>query len=289
MSAFPDNPLRLFSDYVAVTGVGRLELEPHGDPELSGKRLGLLNGASWITLWCSYFGRLYLPGVQLINVGNDAVQHNYTRAYAKGESCPPQSSIKMFVRAARDLVELANVDAILITCSTMNRSYEAVAEAVDVPVVQIDMPMMEAAVHHGGKVLVVATLVTTVKSTQALLQETAQRLGKAVTYSGVTVEEAWRCLAAGDVQGHNALLAEAIREASARELIACVILAQLSMTVFTLSYPNPEAEFGLPVFTSGQAGFQRMRRILWRHSLTSASAATGCKTSETPYTQTDGP
>jgi len=256
------DPLRLFSDYVAVTGIGRLEPEPNGDPALLGKRLGLINGACWITLWCDYFGKLYLPGVQLVNAANDAVQLNFTRAFANGEPCPPQSNIEAFVRTARDLVELGDVDAILITCSTMNRSYGAVSKAVDVPVVQIDMPMMEAAVHHGGKVLVIATLVTTVKSTQALLQETAQRLCTTVTYTGVNVEEAWHRLSEGDVQGHNILLAQAIREAKACEPLGCVVLAQLSMTAFALSYPDPEAEFGLPVFTSGQTGFQRMREIL---------------------------
>jgi Asp/Glu/hydantoin racemase len=262
MPTFPDDPIRLFSDYVAVTGIGRLEPEPNGDPALLGKRLGLINGACWVMLWCDYFGKLYLPGVQLVNAANDAVQLNFTRAFANGEPCPPQSNIEVFVRTARDLVELADVDAILITCSTMNRSYGAVSKAVDVPVVQIDMPMMEAAVHHGGKVLVIATLVTTVESTQALLQETAQRLGTTVTYTGVTVEEAWHRLSEGDVQGHNTLLAQAIREAKAREPLGCVVLAQLSMTAFALSYPDPEAEFGLPVFTSGQIGFQRMREIL---------------------------
>ena len=262
MSIFPADPLRLFSDCVSLTGVVRLEPELDGDPAFLGKRLGLINGASWITLWCTYFGRLYLPGVQLVNAGNDAVQLNFMRAFANGEPCPPQSSIDAFVRTARDLVELADVDAILITCSTMNRSYRAVSEAVDVPVVQIDMPMMEAAVNHGGKVLVIATLVTTVRSTQALLEETAQRLGKTITSTGVTVKEAWERLAVGDIQGHNALLTEAIREATARETLACVVLAQLSMSVFAIAYPDAEAEFGLPVLTSGQTGFQHMREIL---------------------------
>lgn len=264
MTTLPEDPVRLFSDYVALTGVAQLEPELGGDPMLVGKRLGLINGASWITLWCNYFGRLYLPGVQLVNAGNDAVQLNFTRAFVNGEPCPPQSSIDAFARFARDLVDLADVDAILITCSTMNRSYSAVAEAVDVdvPVVQIDMPMMEAAVNHGGKVLVIATLVTTVKSTQALLEETAERLGKTVTSTGVTVEEAWHRLAAGDIQGHNDLLAETIRNATANETFGCVVLAQLSMSILALSYPDAEAEFGLPVYTSGQAGFQRMREIL---------------------------
>ena len=262
MPAWPDDPLRLFSDYVAVTGLPRLEPEPGGDPALLGKRLGLLHGASWVALWSNYFGRLYLPGVKLVNASNDAVQLNFMRAYADGELCPPQSSIEAFVRAARDLVELAGVDAILITCSTMNRSYGAVAEAVDVPVVQIDRPMMEAAVHQGGRVLVIATLATTVKSSQALLEETAQSLGRTVTSAGLTVEEAWHRLAAGDVLGHNALLARAIREATARETFGCVVLAQLSMAIFVLSTPDAEAEFGLPVLNSGQTGFQRMGEML---------------------------
>jgi hypothetical protein len=49
------------------------------------------------------------------------------------------------------------------------------------------------------------------------------------------------------------------------ETLSCVILAQLSMTVFLLSHPDPQAEFGIPVLTSGQCGFEfvrnQMRRI----------------------------
>jgi aspartate/glutamate racemase len=144
----------------------------------------------------------------------------------------------------------------------MNRSYPAVVQAVRLPVVQIDQPMMEAAVQHGGKILVIATLVTTVNSTLALLRETAQRLGKPADGFGVTVEAAWHRLCEGDIAAHNELLARAIRDAQAREKIDCVVLAQLSMSVFALAYPDPIAEFGVPVFNSGQCGFQRMREIL---------------------------
>jgi aspartate/glutamate racemase len=260
--SLPDTPLRLFADYMSVTGVPHLEPEPRGDPALVGKRLGLLNGSSWITLLCNYFGKLYLPGVQLVNAGSDAVQLNFMEAHSRAEPCPPPINIQVFARMARDLVELADVNAILITCSTMNRSYAAVADAVDVPVVQIDMPMMEAAINHGGKILVVATHGPTVKSTQALLLETAGRMGVDVAYTGTTVEAAWHRLAEGDVQGHNALLAEALRAAQAREALGCALLAQLSMSVFALSYPDTKEEFGIPVFTSAQAGFQRVRELL---------------------------
>ena len=258
--------VRLFADYLCVTGVAHTGPEPAGDPRLLGKRLGLLNGCSWVVLWANYFGRLYLPGAHLINVANEAVQVNFMEAHHRGEPVPPQSNIDAFVRYARDLVELGNVDAVLLTCSTMNRAYGQVEDALEpygVPVVQIDQPMMERAVAHGGEVFVIATHGPTVKNTQALLRETAEEMGREVTFSGATIEEAWHRLAVGDVLGHNELLAEGIRvrQGQAGE-IGCVVLAQLSMTVFLLSHPDPVAEFGVPVFTSGQCGFERVYDLL---------------------------
>jgi len=259
------DPVQLFSDYLRVTGVAHTGPEAVGDPELLGKRLGLINGASWITFWSTYFGRLYLPGVHLLNVGNESVQVNFMEAHAAGLPCPPRPNVEAFVRYAQDLVDLGRVDAVMITCSTMNRAYrevEAVLRPRGVPVVQIDHPMMERAVAHGGRILVVATHGPTVASTQALLTETAAEMGQEVSFSGITVEAAWDRLAAGDVRGHNAVLAEALREAVTREAVSCVVLAQLSMAAILLSYPDLEEAFGLPVLTSAQCGFERMRQIL---------------------------
>jgi aspartate/glutamate racemase len=256
------DPVRLFGDYLKVGGVAHLGPEPEGDPALLGKRLGLINGSAWTLLWSNYFGRVYAPGAHLVNVGNEAVQLNFMQAHKDGKPTPPQSNIDTFVGYARDLVELADVDAIMITCSTMNRAYPAVQKAVSVPVVPIDRPMMERAVNHGGRVLVIATHGPTVNSTQQLLRETAAALGRTVTFSGLTIEDAWHKLAVGDVQGHNDALATAIRSDIQMEEIGCVVLAQLSMSVFLLSFPDPVAEFGVPVFTSGQCGFEYMRDLL---------------------------
>jgi hypothetical protein len=259
------DPIRLFSDYLRVTGVPHTGLESQGNPALIGKRLGLVNGSSWITLWANYFGRQYLPGVHLINVGNEAVQINFMQAYEDGKPVPPANNIVAFTRYAQDLVEMAQVDAVLISCSTMNRAYPQVAKALQpygVPVMQIDRPMMEAAVRHGGRLLVVATHGPTVENTQALLRETAADLGKLVEFSGLAIEEAWHRLAVGDVEGHNHLLADGIRVAFDKSDFGCVVLAQLSMTVFSLSYPDPIAEFGVPVLTSGRCGFEGVRDLL---------------------------
>jgi hypothetical protein len=259
-----DHPEQFFSQYIALSGIAHLEPEKQGNPSLLGKRLGLLNGSSWITAWSNYFGRLYLPGVHLVNVGNEAIQMNFMQAHAHGEPCPPQANIDRFVGYARDLVELAQVDAVLITCSTMNRSYQQVSTALEpygVPVIQIDMPMMEKAVAQGGKILVIATHGPTVASTQELLVETAQKQGVKVAFDGLTIEEAWHRLAAGDVAGHNQVLAEAIKSQVPGKY-SCVVLAQLSMSALLFSYPELQAEFNLPVLTSGQCGFEYAAEVL---------------------------
>lgn len=259
------DPLALFGGYMKAAGVPSLGPEPAEDPSLYGKKLGLLNGSAWIQLWSYYFGRLHLPGVKLVCAGNDAVQLNFMRAHESGAACPPARNIDLFARYARDLVELAGVDAILITCSTMNRSLPRVAEYVSefgVPVLQIDRPMMEKAVAIGGRVLIVATHGPTVASTRRLLEETAAETGRPLAYTGVTVEDAFVLLGEGRIEEHNRVIAKAIEESLDRQQVDQVVLAQLSMSVFSLSYPDPQKRFGVPVLTSGEEGFKRMGEIL---------------------------
>ena len=66
----------------------------------------------------------------------------------------------------------------------------------------------------------------------------------------------------GDIQLHNDIIAAAIRNAGAEGPIDRVVLAQLSMSVFTMSYPDPVSEFGVPVLCSGDEGFRRTAEVL---------------------------
>ena len=262
---FNVDPIQLFSDYMKVNGVPTLVEKTGPDPFLSGKKLGVVNGSTWISLWSTYFGKKILPGVKIINVGNEAVQLNFMRAHSLGEPCPPQINIDLFSNYARDLFNLINVDAILISCSTMNRAFKKVSEqmqSLSVPVVQIDEAMMEEAVKTGGKILIIATHGPTVKSTQNLLTETAVRLNKKVDFVGATIEEAFELLGAGRIVDHNQLNADTIHNVQQSEKIDIVVLAQLSMTVFSFSYPDSKAEFGVKVLTSGETGFHRAGEIL---------------------------
>ena len=257
--------IKLFGDYMKVTGVPTLKEAEGPNPELSGKRLGVVNGSSWTSLWSSYFGQQQLPGVKIINVGNEAVQLNFMDAYHNNRQVPPQSNIDLFRNYAEDLYNMHKVDAVLISCSTMNRAFKDVSEHMakfNVPVIQIDEAMMEEAVATNGKILVVATHGPTVKSTQNLLQETADKMGKKVDFAGATIEEAFDLLGDGDIAAHNKLIADTIKAAQAKEKIDVVVLAQLSMSVFAFSHPDPVADFGIPVLNSGQTGFKRAGEMI---------------------------
>ncbi len=264
MNRMPQDPLPLFEAYMRLYGTPTLAAEP-GEPGLSGKTLGIVNGSAWTTLWSVFFGRRHLPGVKLANVGNEAVQLNFMAAHAAGEACPPESNVRCFENYAADLVRLCGPDAILLTCSTMNRASASVRRMLDdsgIPLVQIDEPMMEEAVRIGGRTLVIATHGPTVANTQALLGETAARLGRELTFTGATIEDAFHLLGEGRIVEHNELIARTIDEVRAREPIDSVVLAQLSMAVFTLSHPNARARFEVPVLNSGDCGFRRVRELL---------------------------
>ena len=263
------DPFALFDAYLKVTGVASLEHPRAEDPSLQGRTLGIINGSSWIALWSTWFARLLLPGVKLVSAGNEAVQLSFMAAHRRGEAVPPQANIDLFARTAVDIVHLHPVDAILITCSTMNRAHPAVRDAVCeaarprvVPVVQIDEPMMERAVQTGARILAVATHGPTVENTKALLLETAERAARKVSVVCATVERAFDLLGDGDVRGHNEEVARVIRRETGRARFDAVVLAQLSMSAFMFSYPDRVAAFGLPVLTSGEEGFLKVREVL---------------------------
>lgn len=257
--------IRLFSDYMQVVGVPRLSFEESDNPALQNRKLGVINGSSWVSLWSSWFGKKHLKGAKIVNVGNEAVQLNFMGAHKRGEDVPPQINIDRFCSYARDLYELYDVDAIMISCSTMNRAYGKVAETMapfGVPVIQIDQEMMERAVSCGSRILIIATHGPTVRSTQALLEETAKAMGRSVSFVGSTIEDAFELLGEGKVEDHNEKIAAAIRQVQSREKIDVVVLAQLSMSVFSFSYPDPVEEFGVPVLNSGDTGFERAAKVL---------------------------
>ena len=114
---------------------------------------------------------------------------------------------------------------VLCTCSTIGDP----AESADVAavVMRVDRPMAERAVEAGSRVLVVASLESTVGPTTDLIRDAAENAGTDITLSTVVAEAAWAKFEAGDLDGYYAEVADAV--ARNAEGVDAIILAQGSM------------------------------------------------------------
>ncbi len=150
--------------------------------------------------------------------------------------------------AVRDALEEAvavGARAVLCTCSTIGAVAESAGADVGVPVLRGDRPMAAAAVAAGPRVVVAATLESTLEPTVALVEEESRRIGRPAEVRTLLVDGAWARFEAGDTEGCARLVAEAVDAVIDADAI---VLAQGSMApaqhltttaVPVLSSPRP--------------------------------------------------
>lgn len=135
--------------------------------------------------------------------------------------------------------------AVLCTCSTIGGVAEEAAAEAGVPVLRVDRPMAAAAVAEGARVVVLATVESTLGPTSSLIEDEARRAGRPVEVRTRLVEGAWELFDAGDVDGCARLVAAVADEVTDADAI---VLAQVSIagaqrsvttSVPVLSSPGP--------------------------------------------------
>ncbi|MDG5808689.1 aspartate/glutamate racemase family protein [Streptomyces ossamyceticus] len=154
------------------------------------------------------------PGLELRHfVAEDLL----TRAGTDGPA-----SVAGEVRALLDVAVAGGAAAVLCTCSSIG----AVAEATDVgvPVLRVDRPMAAAAVAAGPRIVVLATVRSTLAPTVALIEEEATG---PVDIRTLLLDDAWALFEAGDTEVYARAIARAADEVTDADAI---VLAQASMT-----------------------------------------------------------
>jgi aspartate/glutamate racemase len=149
---------------------------------------------------------------------------------------------------AEHIAHLASegADAVLVTCSSIGESVEKAAAAARVPVVRVDTRMAADAIETagaGGRIVVLATLEATLGPTGRLLERAAADAAEPPSVRAHVVPDAAAARSAGDVERHDLLVAEAVREAAAEADV--IVLAQASMAAAA-----DEAHVDVPVLTS---------------------------------------
>lgn len=219
---------------------------------LNNKTLGIIH-ASHITIDAMkpYIDQ-YLPEVTVMHLCDDTIQRDNIAA---GAGIIPKRNYSKFVEYAHNLEE-AGADMILLACSTFNYAAELARPMVDIPIAQIDRPMMEAAVRTGKRVGLLATLETTVPSSERLLQIAAREAGVEISIQKVLCSEAFAAYSRGEIEEHNRILMKAIETLSGEN--DCIVMAQLSMSALAPFIK----ESRVPVYNSGETGFIRVREML---------------------------
>ncbi|HWT59582.1 MAG TPA: aspartate/glutamate racemase family protein [Rhizobium sp.] len=149
----------------------------------------------------------------------------------------------------------AGADAIVVTCSTLGPAVDAIAPLCPVPLFRIDEGMAKAAVEHGNRIGVLATLSTTLVPTVDLLRRQACELGKNVVIDDVLVQGAFQFLTDGNVEAHDAQIRRALEELSQK--VDVIVFAQASMARAVQGIDH-----GLPVLTSPVLGIEYVKRRL---------------------------
>jgi len=115
---------------------------------------------------------------------------------------------------------------------------------------------MEQAVSHSRRIGLLATLSTTVPSSERLLRIVAAEQKKDVEITTVLRPEAFEAWQKGDINAHNAIVLGEIDKLS--DKVDSIVMAQLSMSALAPHLTNTR----VPVYNSGSTGFARVREML---------------------------
>jgi Asp/Glu/hydantoin racemase len=185
------------------------------------KTLGLIHTSATLVPVFQQLCSQYLPEVKVFNIVDDSLIKNVISC---GELTPTNARrVVNYVGSA----EVAGADFILVTCSSIGAAVEVAAELTNVPVLRVDQPMADQAVRTGKRIGVVATLSTTLQPTSDLVKRRAAVAGKEIELQTVLCEGAFDALMSGDAATHDAMVAKALRELSAKTDV--IVLAQASM------------------------------------------------------------
>jgi Asp/Glu/hydantoin racemase len=219
---------------------------------LKGKKLGIIHAALITTKAIQKYLDEIIPEVEVVHWVDDTIQNTN---FACEPGIIPKKNYAKFVQGALSQEEYG-VDLILLACSTFNRAVEFARPMVNVPMLQLDRPMMDLAVRDSKRVGLLATVPTTVPASQRLLTNAAMDAGKIIDIHVRLCSEAFHVLKAGDPEKHNEMLLEEIDKLSGE--VDAIVLAQISMSALEPRLTDTR----VPVYNSGRTGVEKVRELL---------------------------
>ena len=212
-----------------------------------GKRIVFIDGMRVITEEIDRVFSEVIPGAELIHIVDEGILK------FEAESKQLKRRFCNLVLAAEE----SGADVVVITCAHAIPSLPIVQSLVDLPVVQITLPMIEAAVQRGETIGIVSTERTIVQPIVRLLEKAGEEANKRITVKVGLCEEAFQARLSGDTDRYDALVMKTIEDLS--ETVDVVVLAQISSGRVV---PKIKEKVNRPILSPLAIAAERIRTIL---------------------------
>ncbi|MCS6907800.1 MAG: aspartate/glutamate racemase family protein [Anaerolineales bacterium] len=154
--------------------------------------------------------------------------------------------------------ERYGASAVQCTCSSISPCVDAAQPLVGIPVLKIDQPMVDEALHLGKRIGIAATAVTTLKPTTDLVYRRAAFHQLEVEVEARLCEGAYAALFSGDVRTHDEIVRRSLLDLMERNDVILLAQASMARAVDTL---DPE-EKRIPILTSPRLAVKHLKRVL---------------------------
>ena len=141
-----------------------------------------------------------------------------------------------------------NAAVMVCTCSSIGSVAETANEHTHATLMRIDRPMAAEAVRIGSRIIVAATLPTTLIPTRELILSVAREAGKEVQIIELLCDSAWHQFEQGNQEAYLHEIAQNLQSAATQGDV--IVLAQASMARAVELCPD----LALPVLTSPRSG-----------------------------------
>ncbi len=182
------------------------------------------------------------PDVYAQHLARHVVDESLLREARDAGRITPAMRAKVNARMA----DLSGEGVVLCTCSTIGGCAEEAASNV----IRVDRPMAARAVQLGTRIIVAATLQSTLAPTRALVLDEATRAGKQVEVVEVLCEGAWAWFERSKQDKYLEAIAQVLAASAARGNV--IVLAQASMAGAAALC----AHLGKPILSSPRIGLE---------------------------------
>ena len=155
--------------------------------------------------------------------------------------------------------EQAGAELVQLTCSSVSPCADYAATMVSIPVLKIDLPMIDAALTMGTRIAVAATAITALNPLVDLVSSRAELMGKKVQVEAAFCEGAYAALfSRGDTETHDRMVRNTLKGLMTRSDV--ILLAQASME--RVAGTIPAADRTAPILASPRLAVEHLREVL---------------------------